>query len=160
MGFCNGKIALWLKLLTSTKLPHTFWFETIITTSYIQNYCYTCLILDKTPFELWVSMQPNLCHLCASNALHMNMCQMKNDKSLTPKHKNASLLTLWNLQTPTTITRSYVWCSQGMAFPYTTLPCSSCFTSKPNCCTDLPNTTHTSNTTSILGTSSSYSFTL
>jgi hypothetical protein len=37
-----------------------------------------------------------------------------------------------------------------VAFPYTTLPYSSCFTSKPNCCTHLANTTHTSNTISIL----------
>ncbi len=56
---------LWLKLLTTTKLPHIFWAESIITIDYIQNYCYTSLILDKTPFELWVSMQPDLCHLCA-----------------------------------------------------------------------------------------------
>jgi hypothetical protein len=45
-------------------LPHTFWVEAITIVGYIQNYYYTSLIPNKTPFELWASMQPNLCHLC------------------------------------------------------------------------------------------------
>jgi hypothetical protein len=64
MGFQSGRIALWLKLLATTKLPHTFWVKVIATTGYIQNYCYTFFILDKTTFELWASMQLDLCHLC------------------------------------------------------------------------------------------------
>jgi len=43
-------------MLTTTKLPHTFWAKAITTVYYIQNHCYTCFILDKTPFELWVGV--------------------------------------------------------------------------------------------------------
>ncbi len=96
IGFWNGKITLWLKLFTRTKLLHTLWAEAITIIGYIQDYCYITLIFDKTPIELWANMQPNLCHLCVSNALHMNMCQMRNDNNLTPKHKNAFLLTMGN----------------------------------------------------------------
>jgi hypothetical protein len=64
MGFQSRRIALWLKLLAITKLPHTFWAKVIATNDYVQNYCYTSLIFDKTTFELWASMQLDLCHLC------------------------------------------------------------------------------------------------
>ncbi len=49
-------------MLTTTKLPHTFWVKPITTIGYIQDYYYTYLIFNKTPFELWASMQPDLCH--------------------------------------------------------------------------------------------------
>jgi hypothetical protein len=64
MGFQSGRITLWLKLLATTKLPHTFWAKVIATNGYIQNYYYTSLILDKTTFELRACMQLDLCHLC------------------------------------------------------------------------------------------------
>jgi len=51
-------------MLATVKLSHTFWVEAIATTCYIQNCCYTSFILDKTPFEVWVGMQPNLSSLC------------------------------------------------------------------------------------------------
>jgi hypothetical protein len=51
-------------MLATTKLPHTFWAKAITTTYYIQNHCYNCFILNKTPFELWVGVKLDLCHLC------------------------------------------------------------------------------------------------
>jgi hypothetical protein len=51
-------------VLATTKLPHTFWVEAIVTTCYIQNCWYTSLILNKTPFEVCIGMQPDLRHLC------------------------------------------------------------------------------------------------
>jgi hypothetical protein len=132
MGFHNGKNVLWLKLLTTTKLPHTFWIEVIITTSYIQNYCHTSLILVKTPFELWVDMHPDLCHLCTFKCPTYEHVPDEKRKKLDSKTQKCTFV----YHAPLTLLPNLIVVPTLLIQPI-----------------------H-QHTTSILGTSSSYSFTL
>ena len=45
------------------KMPLKFWAEAINTTSYIQNQVTSRFLDDKTPYEIWYDVKPNVEHL-------------------------------------------------------------------------------------------------
>ena len=50
-------------LMYEKKLPLKFWAEAVNTSAYLLNRMVTKILGDKTPFEYWYGLKPNLEHL-------------------------------------------------------------------------------------------------
>ena len=50
-------------MLKAKEIPKIFWGEAVSTVVYILNRCSTKKIVEKTPYEAWTGMKPNISHL-------------------------------------------------------------------------------------------------
>ncbi|PKA48985.1 Retrovirus-related Pol polyprotein from transposon TNT 1-94 [Apostasia shenzhenica] len=50
-------------MLHELGLPKYFWAEAVNTACYVVNRVTVCLVLKKTPYELWKGRKPNISHL-------------------------------------------------------------------------------------------------
>lgn len=50
-------------MLKSKDMPNRFWAEATLTTTYIINRCPTKKMVEKTPYEAWTCVKPNVGHL-------------------------------------------------------------------------------------------------
>lgn len=47
-------------MIVGHSLSRKFWAEAVSTTCHVRNSCLIRLILNKTPYELWNGMKPNI----------------------------------------------------------------------------------------------------
>lgn len=50
-------------MITQSKLSKKFWEEAVLTAAYIMNRSQSCIVENKTPYELWLGKKPNVSNM-------------------------------------------------------------------------------------------------
>ena len=72
-------------LMHEKKMPLKFWAEAVNTASYIQNRVTSRVLDDKTPYEIWYDVKPNVEHLRVFGCICYVLIHDANRKKLDKK---------------------------------------------------------------------------
>ena len=79
-------------MLSESQLPKQFWAEALSTATYLRNRSPTKAVIDKTPFEAWNQIKPDVKHLRVFGSICYAHIHKTERKKLDPKSRKAILL--------------------------------------------------------------------